>query len=100
MAKKDFNNLAKQETKNDVKEITKSLFSNDTLKKIEKVNEEEKIDKRVYNKFKKDKDIRDSIVSLRFTREEREQLEELAINNECDNISQYIRKLLKREGLK
>lgn len=95
MAKKDFKALL--EESNNVEEITKSYFSESTLKKAEELKEEPQPTKerKTAVKFESKKN-KTKIVGLRLTMDQYEKLVKQVEETESGTISNYIIKLLEK----
>lgn len=95
MAKKDFK-TSLNETSN-LEEVTKSYFSDKTLKKAENKQEEIKADvkqKRKYTKLKTS-ESKDKVIHFRVTEKEYKELIKKAEQSNSKSISDYLSKLIR-----
>jgi len=95
MAKKDFKKTLNETT--NLEEVTKSYFSEETLKKAEKKQEEVKADvkqKRKYTKLKTSEN-KTRVIHFRVTEKEYKEIIKKAEQTNSKNISEFLSKLLR-----
>lgn len=97
MAKKDFKGIVKEKELNNVGEITKSMFSPQTLKKAETKKEEIKADEQQKRKYTRlaSRENKNKTISLRLTEKDYNELLKQAEKSQSGTITNYIMQLVK-----
>lgn len=97
MAKKDFKGIVKEKELNNVGAITKSMFSDETLKKAETKKEELIADEKPKRKYTRlaSKENKVKTISLRLTQKDYNELLKKAEKSQSGTITNYIMQLVK-----